>query len=117
MAESKSAISTSAPAAAVSKDMMVGSSSDVSTTNVQVLGVDESEIVKTDGTYIYYFNESDRAVYVVLAAQGQAMQTVKKIRLPETFFNAKLYLANGKLTILASRYDSANYGSRYWYYR
>ena len=34
-----------------------GGSSDFSTTNIQVEGVDEADIVKTDGKYIYNFSD------------------------------------------------------------
>ncbi len=34
-----------------------GAGSDFSKTNVQVAGVDESDIVKTDGKFHYYYNQ------------------------------------------------------------
>ena len=47
-------------------------SADFSTTNLQVEGVDESDIVKTDGHYIYI--AADRQVRIVDAADGQIRQ-------------------------------------------
>ena len=47
-------------------------STDFSTTNLQVEGVDESDIVKTDGHYIYI--AADRQVRIVDAADGQIRQ-------------------------------------------
>ncbi|MFP4190318.1 MAG: beta-propeller domain-containing protein [Candidatus Woesearchaeota archaeon] len=41
---------------------------DYSKTNVQVEGVDEADIVKTDGTHIYYV--SDDALYVIKISEG-----------------------------------------------
>ena len=48
------------------------SSADFSTTNLQVEGVDESDIVKTDGHYIYI--ASEREVRIVDTAGGQVRQ-------------------------------------------
>lgn len=36
---------------------------DYSETNIQVAGVDEAEIVKTDGEYIYYYHQVDEDNY------------------------------------------------------
>ena len=47
-------------------------STDFSTTNLQVEGVDESDIVKTDGHYIYI--ASEREVRIVDTAGGQVRQ-------------------------------------------
>ena len=44
---------TEAPTAA---NTATGESKDFSETNVQVEGIDEADIIKTDGRYIYYLN-------------------------------------------------------------
>ncbi len=49
-------------------------------TNNQVEGVDEADIVKTDGTWIYALNESKRKVYI-LAADGENTAVVGTIKL------------------------------------
>lgn len=56
--------------AAASEDTAAGA--DFSTTNLQVEGVDESDIVKTDGQYIYI--AADRQVRIVDTAGGQVRQ-------------------------------------------
>ncbi len=40
-------------------------SRDFSTTNNQVAGVDEPDIMKTDGKYFYYVNERTRAIDII----------------------------------------------------
>ena len=49
-------------------------------TNNQVEGVDEADIVKTDGTWIYALNESKRKVYI-LSADGENTEVVGTIKL------------------------------------
>lgn len=49
-------------------------------TNNQVEGVDEADIVKTDGTWIYALNESKRKVYI-LSANGENTEVVGTIKL------------------------------------
>lgn len=85
---------------------------DFSKTNVQVEWVDESDIVKTDGKYIYYYNDTDKFVYIVTSAD---LQIVKKIKLPDTFYNPVLYIWDDKLTIISSGYSDTDYSKMgYW---
>ena len=84
---------------------------DFSKTNTQVDWVDESDIVKTDGEYIYYYNKTEKNVYIVNA---EKLEVIKKLKLPKTFNNVVLYIWDNKLTILASWYKyNASYSS-YW---
>ncbi|NVP17848.1 beta-propeller domain-containing protein [Candidatus Gracilibacteria bacterium] len=87
-------------------------SDDFSQTNTQVAGVDESDIVKTDGKYIYYFNDSDSFIYVVGVDDKKI---VKKIKVPYNFFNPVLYLGNGKLSIVSNGYSDYDYSSKGYY--
>ncbi len=85
---------------------------DFSKTNVQVDWVDEADLVKTDGKYIYYFNETDKYVYIVTAWD---LKIIKKIKLPDTFYNPVLYIWNNKLTIISSGYSDIDYSKMaYW---
>jgi inhibitor of cysteine peptidase len=88
-----------------------------STTNVQVLGVDESERVKTDGRYIYYSDDSDRRVYIADASHPDAVRVIKSIKIPDSFSSPELFLSKNKLVILASKYvpyDASTSGAGYW---
>lgn len=46
-----------------------------SQTNLQVEGVDEADIVKTDGKYIYYIK--DNMVYIAQADKGKLVQKTR----------------------------------------
>jgi inhibitor of cysteine peptidase len=110
---------------AVSSDSSVsgssGGSQDYSRTNTQVAGVDESDIVKTDGKYIYYMSDSydsingkqSKYVYIAKAAPADHMEVVRKIKIPDTFYNTDLYITDDKLVILSTGYNQQDY-SRYW---
>ena len=54
------------------------SDKDFSETNIQEMGVDEGDIIKTDGTYIYYCHTGSNVQ--IIRAQGQNM--VKPAKLP-----------------------------------
>ena len=83
-----------------------------SKTNTQVDWVDESDIVKTDWEYIYYYNQTDKYVYIVKAWE---LEIVKKIKLPKNFYNPVLYIWKNRLTIISSGYNNTDY-SRYGYW-
>lgn len=89
-----------------------GWSSDYSETNIQVSWVDESDIIKTDWEYIYYYNETDKYVYIV---ESDNLSIVKKIKLPSTFYNPVLYIWEDRLTIISSWYSDIDYSS-FWYW-
>ena len=88
---------------------------DFSETNVQVAWVDESDIVKTDGEYIYYYNQSDQYVYIV---ESDELEVVKKIKLPASFYSPVLYISDNRLVIVSSGYSNVNYSKYgYWFNR
>lgn len=113
-----------APTAGNTTDSAVGggvsaqkSATDISNTNLQVAGVDESELVKTDGTHVYFYNDKDHSVYIAKAFPATELSIVKKIKIPASFTDPKLFLSGKKLVILASKYNNADYGYRYWFNR
>ncbi|MBW3003884.1 beta-propeller domain-containing protein [Candidatus Woesearchaeota archaeon] len=60
---------------------------DFSETNVQVAGVDEADIIKTDGEYIY--TVSDRVLFIIKAYPGEDAEIVSRIVFesrPESLF-------------------------------
>lgn len=76
---------------------------DYSKTNTQVQGVDEADIVKTDGTYIYYLtNEKLTIINTENASQMKEMSTIK---FDETFTPEELFLNNDKLIVIGTRYE------------
>lgn len=84
-----------------SMDNADASDGDYTETNTQVEGVDEADIVKTDGKYIYalYSNE----VRIILTDNGK-MTLVNKLQLKhERYMNySEMYLSNERLCITAT---------------
>lgn len=93
------------------------SATDISNTNLQVAGVDESELIKTDGTHLYFYNSKDHNIYIAKAFPATDLSIVKKIRIPESFVEPKLFLSGKKLVVLSSKYNAIDYGYRYWFNR
>lgn len=93
------------------------SASDFSNTNIQVAWVDESEIIKTDGTNLYFYNSKDHSVYIARAFPSKDLSILRKIRIPESFVNPELFLSGKKLVILSTKYNNIDYGYRYWFNR
>jgi len=82
----------SAPSAAPT--MVNAEEGSYSTTNNQVSGVDEADIIKTDGKYIYTVSGS--TVYIVKAYPGADAEIVSSIKFkeqPQGLFISKDYLA------------------------
>jgi len=76
--------------------------SDYSTTNVQVAGVDESDIVKTDGEYLYVV--SGPYVYILKAYPPDQARVLSKIGLDETY-GTEIYVSGNRLVILGNKYQ------------
>ncbi len=75
-----------------------------STTNVQVLGVDEADIVKTDGNYIYQVN--NRRVMVTKASPPAEMKNVSMLDFnKEKFVPQEMYVDAKHLVIIGSSYE------------
>ncbi len=72
-----------------------------STTNIQEVGVDESDQVKTDGTYLYILDGDQ--VQIVRAVPADDMEVMSVIDLPHR--TAELYLKGSQLVALGSGYD------------
>jgi uncharacterized secreted protein with C-terminal beta-propeller domain len=70
---------------------------DFSRTNVQVEGVDEADIVKTDGEYIYLADGN--SFYIVKAYPASEARLLSKTTLEERVTN--LYIAGDKLVVFA----------------
>jgi len=89
---------------------------DFSQTNLQFSEVDESDIVKNNWKYIYYYSIKDNRVYIIEAFPANNMKIVKKINLPKYFSNVNLFLSWNKLTITATRYSEVDF-TNYFYNR
>jgi inhibitor of cysteine peptidase len=81
-----------------------------STTNIQVAGVDEADIVKNDGSYLYVasndYSTNQNYIYI-LRADPQNPGTVSRITLDKNVYLAGMYLSQDstKLIVIGSEYQ------------
>ena len=77
---------------------------DYSKTNNQVEGVDEADIVKTDGEYIYYVTEEK--VVIINATEPTNMKITSEIKYEKEQTQPKEIFVNGnKLIIVEQKYE------------
>ncbi|QOX63469.1 hypothetical protein FRZ06_08930 [Anoxybacterium hadale] len=76
-----------------------------SSTNVQVEGIDEADVVKTDGKYIYI--GGNNVVRIIKADQG-SLKDETSIKLSTDKYVSEIYVADGKLAVLGTRSENSN---------
>jgi uncharacterized secreted protein with C-terminal beta-propeller domain len=89
-------------------------STEYSETNIQVEGVDEPDIVKTDGRYLYVLTGYE--VVILKAYPGINAQVVSRIELD--YYGHGLFVSGSKLVVLSSFYNrhySPVYSYQYFY--
>lgn len=88
-----------APTGANKNELLDNVTDSHSTTNVQVQGVDEGDIVKTNGDFIYYLN--NQSLYI-FNTQTIETKLVKTIELGEKFRNyaRELYIDENYITVI-----------------
>lgn len=99
-----------APAASESKsasDMGKGGGfeSDYSTTNIQEIGVDEADVIKNDGRYIYIIK--DNTIRIVDANPASTMKELISFQLgpqDESFYPSEMYVDGNTLVAIGSAY-------------
>ncbi len=78
--------------------------SDFSTTTEQVEGVAEADIVKTDGDYIYYINDTTLSIF---AADGENSVMVSQTKLSDTIAKdlyGEMFIKDDRLILLKTNY-------------
>lgn len=75
-------------------------SGDFSQTNVQVAGVDEADLVKTDGTHLYQV--SNGKVVITRAVPADEMEIVATLSFEQDFYPAELYAEPGRLIVIGT---------------
>ncbi len=85
-------------------------SSDHSTTNNQVAGVDEADIVKTDGDYIYAV--ADGKVSIADIRDAKNIQKAAVIKMEEGFYPSQLFLQGKTLVVLGEKYEPYREGKQ-----
>lgn len=79
-----------------------GSSKDYSKTNVQTKGVDEADIVKTDGKYIYFVKGTD---LVIVDANTKSMKVLATIKGDYKKVLKDIYIDKNRLSVIYSSYE------------
>lgn len=79
-----------------------------SQTNVQVEGVDEGDIVKTDGEYIYAVNGNGVVIYRAAGAESAKIGTIETA---EDQYISELYICDKTLVLVENKYTMC-YGMR-----
>ncbi len=97
------------------KENVSNDGSDYSKTNIQVEGVDEADIVKTDGDYIYY--SAGNKLVIVNASDPTKLQIVSEIEYEkENIKSAEIFINNNKLVIIGQkRVYEANQNKEVYY--
>lgn len=92
-----------------------GADGDFSTTNVQVEGVDEGDIVKTDGEYLYILHMASQTVRIVKAVPASGLREVSMIDFSSTdggINPTDLYLDGDRLVVLGQEWKQYPYPGR-----
>ncbi len=87
------------------KGELITGGTEFSETNVQVEGIDEADIIKTDGQYFYVFDLNRNAIYIV-SAKGSEMKLTATVPVSEEFdgneTGREMYLLGDRLVLLVS---------------
>ncbi|MFT4326317.1 MAG: beta-propeller domain-containing protein, partial [Candidatus Woesearchaeota archaeon] len=84
----------------------VGSSApDFSQTNNQVASVDEADVIKTDGLYIYTI--TDNTIFIVVAGDNPEIVATFDVE----FQPSELFIVNDKLFVIGNQYDNVMFRS------
>jgi len=104
---SKERVMTVAPTAAPmdARDMKTenaaaGSSADYSRTNTQVAGVDEADLIKTDGQYIYQIIENK--VRIIKAYPANTMTAAATLSFENGFYPIQIYVDGKYLVVIGN---------------
>ena len=109
MVKTESATTAAAPSAAAMEAPAVAMDStvDYSGTNLQVKGVDEADIVKTDGNYIYYLAANQLNI---LKADGAKTTLVSSTSLSADDswwgYNSELFILGTRLMVITQSYNT-----------
>ncbi len=80
---------------------------DHSKTNVQVDGIDEGDLIETDGKYIYFVDGSSVSIY---EAAGENSRRAGSVELGENVFAYNMYVADGVLALITGSDGTGGYG-------
>jgi inhibitor of cysteine peptidase len=86
---------------------------DYSTTNIQVAGVDEADIVKTDGKYLYVL--SGDSLLIVQAYPPESAEVIANVPFGD-LHPVGIFVDGDRLTVLGSKYVVPTYPYNYEFY-
>ncbi len=86
------------------KDISLGESKTYSETNSQVKGIDESDVLKTDGRYIYYV--SNNTLRIVDTKDSTKIISSLNLSNQTNMTYREMYIVNDKLILIGTRIDS-----------
>ncbi|MCL2354910.1 MAG: beta-propeller domain-containing protein, partial [Oscillospiraceae bacterium] len=105
MAVSESAPTTSQTVRNETRTRTSGGRMDYSTTNIQVEGVDEADIVKTDGQYIYYVSRD--GIVIVDARNPENLRIASDISYTRRRITPQeIYINGDKLIVIGTRREN-----------
>jgi uncharacterized secreted protein with C-terminal beta-propeller domain len=82
-----------------------GVSTDFSTTNIQVEGVDEGDIMKTDGKYIYNFSKNRLIITKAYPIEGSEIVYNEEF---QDLYPTEMFVSGDKLLLFGNFYESYN---------
>ncbi len=85
------------------------------TTNTQEEGVDEGDIIKTDGNYLYVANADSKTVSII-DITGEEMKNTAQISVKDDKAVQELYINNDRLIIVGTAYENKIAAYKYDYY-
>jgi uncharacterized secreted protein with C-terminal beta-propeller domain len=80
-----------------------GTSVDFSETNIQVAGVDEPDIVKTDGTFLYFI--ANAKIYILKAYPVEQALVLSEISLEDCVTPSNIFINGDHLVIFGDSYE------------
>lgn len=86
-------------AADAAVDIMPEGSFDFSTTNVRTKGIDEPDLIKTDGKYIYYLHSRGYTDQSVVIVEANTMQVAASIKPPAGHFFEEIFISGERLVV------------------
>lgn len=99
------AVAEALPAPTTKQEVAVAG--DFSATNVQVEGVDEADLVKTDGSFIYQINNG--TLTITKAIPANQMQLMSRINFSDANFNpVDFYITENKLVLIGSGWTNSD---------
>ncbi len=110
MVEADFAMAEAAPTAAGAAKSSDDSATDFSTTNIQVEGVDEADIIKNDGKYIYVL--SGNTLVIIDAYPAEDAEILSETELDGNAYD--LFINGDKLVVFTTEYKYDDYNPYYY---